>query len=69
MTFLGDNFLYLVCLQPVLSPPTIGFQGYVHAICLLHLLDYDFLYKLLFSLWNAEIQFVIICKIIFAFRL
>ena len=34
---------------------TIGFQGYVHAICLLHLFDYDFLYKLFFCLWNAEI--------------
>ena len=41
--------------QPVLSPPTIGSQGYVHAICAFHFFNYNLLHKLFFSLWNAEI--------------
>ena len=39
----------LMGFQPVLSPPTIGSQGYVHAICTFHFFNYNLLHKLFFQ--------------------
>ena len=48
----------LVSFEPVLAPPAISFQRYMHTVCVFHFFDNNFFYTFFFFNGNTEVQFV-----------